>query len=155
MPMITIAGSGPSTEIIDKVTVATKKRSVKSDYVFCRFVGGWHRFAKDDNTELMLYCRQCSCGKSSCYFCATPAYYCNKKKWDAYYKKFTRSKIHQKMKPSVGLCAVFGVVERWNPKTIGLIGYDWVLDENPSWEHDAVAEKQAILSLVKIKDLRI
>jgi len=152
--MITIAGSGPSITQLDHVDVATKKRSIPSDYIFCRFMYNYHRFAKDDNSELMLYCKQCNCGKSDCYFCGVSAYYCDKKRWDKYYRKFTRSKVHQKMKPSTGLCAVFGVVERWKPKTIGLIGFDWVLDENPDWEHDAQAEKQAILSLTNIVDLR-
>jgi hypothetical protein len=58
------------------------------------------------------------------------------------------------MKPSLGLCAVMGVVERWKPSEIGLIGYDWVLDGNPEWGHDAEAERRCIESLVKIVDLR-
>jgi hypothetical protein len=70
------------------------------------------------------------------------------RRWDTYYKQFS------KKKPSSGLCAVFGVIERWEPKTIGLIGFDWILDGITGWQHDADAEKQAILSLVTIEDLR-
>lgn len=152
--MITIAGSGPSTDQVRKVDVTTKKQSVPGDTVFCRFMGGFKRYDKGHQGDLMLYCRQCSCGSGSCYFCGTDAYYCDKKKWDAYYREFTRSKVHQKCKPSVGLCAVFGVVERWQPETVGLIGFDWVLDGYEDWIHDAVAERKCIESLVDIVDLR-
>lgn len=139
--MIKIAGSGPSTELVERVDVATKKRSVPSDYVFCRF-GFSHR----GDEPLMLYYRRSD---------DPEAYYCDSERWNAYYKRFTRKRNPpQRQKPSTGLCAVFGVVERWAPKTIGLIGFDWVLDGNPGWEHDAEAERQAILSLVNVRDLR-
>jgi hypothetical protein len=49
---------------------------------------------------------------------------------------------------------VFGVVERWQPETVGLIGFDWVLDGYEDWIHDAVAERKCIESLVDIVDLR-
>lgn len=77
-------------------------------------------------------------------------WFCDSLRWNEYYRQFSMTK------PSSGLCAVFGVVERWQPTTIGLIGFDWVLDGYPEWQpHDADAERQAILSLVKIEDLRI
>jgi len=149
--MMTIAGSGPSTELIEHVDVATKKRSVKSDYVFYRFpfiyehkgFGG-----KGDLTPLMIYHNRGGCSCRGCPQCKVEKYFIDSRRWDNYYKQFS------KKKPSTGLCAVFGVIERWEPKTIGLIGFDWILDGNPGWTHDAEAEKQAILSLVILKDLR-
>ncbi len=141
--MITIAGSGPSTELVDHATVATKKLSVASDYIFCRFP-----FAYKGKSPMMVYYNRGGCSCKICYQCRVERYQVDSGRWDKYYKQFS------KKKPSSGLCAVFGVVERWEPKTIGLIGFDWVLDGNPDWMHDADAEKQAILSLVTIKDLR-
>lgn len=146
--IITIAGSGPSTAQVDHVTVATKKQSVPSDYVFCRF-----HFNYRGGPKLMVYYRRCKCGR--CDACSEPEYFCDFDRWNKYYSKFVREKRPpQRTKPSTGLCAVFGVVERWEPKTIGLIGFDWILDGNPDWEHDAIAEKNAILSLVNVRDLR-
>lgn len=154
MPMITIAGSGPSTALLEHATVATKKRSVPSDYVFCNFYGHYPRWRKKgDDTPLMLYKRRCTC--ENCDECNIPEYFCDGNRWSAYYRQFVRFKTPPpKQKASTGLCAVFCVVERWKPETIGLIGFDWILDENPDWEHDAVAERAAILSLVNVKDLR-
>ena len=140
--MITIAGSGPSTKLVDHVTVATKKRSVDSDYIFCRFPFAHDLGGKGDDTPLMIYYNRGSGAED------VEKYTIDSKRWDAYYKQFS------KKKPSSGLCAVFGTIERWEPKTIGLIGFEWVLDGNPQWQHDSQAEKQAILSLVSIKDLR-
>ncbi len=144
--MITIAGSGPSTELVEHVDVATKKRSVISDYVFCRFPFAHNIYGLGDEKPLMVYYNRgvCQCGKCG----KIEKYVINSRRWDNYYKRFS------KKKPSSGLCAVFGVIERWEPKTIGLIGFDWVLDGNTGWTHDANAEKQAILSLVTIEDLR-
>ena len=145
--VITIAGSGPSTELVKHVDVATKKRSVPSDYVFCRF-----HFNHKGDEPLMLYYRRCRCGR--CEACQAD-FYCDSGRWNAYYRQFVREKRPpQKSKPSTGLCAVFGVVERWNPRTVGLIGYDYILDGNTDWEHDAIAELHCILSLVNIRDLR-
>jgi len=144
--MITIAGSGPSTVNISHVDVATKKRTVKSDYVFCRFPFAYNLKCKADNTPLMIYYNRGTVSGRE--YKHIDKYLIDSKRWDNYYKQFS------KRKPSSGLCAVFGVIERWEPKTIGLIGFDWVLDGSPGWTHDANAEKQAILSLVKIKDLR-
>jgi len=151
--MITIAGSGPSTDLVEHVTVATKKRSVSSDYVFCAFMWQYLKWRpKRDRTPLMLYYRRMTEDMS---VCKAPVYFCDSQHWTSYYHQFVREKRPpQRMKPSLGLCAVFGVVERWNPDTIGLIGYDWILDGNRDWLHDAIAEKACIESLVTIKDLR-
>ena len=139
---LTIAGSGPSASLIERVTVATKKRPVPSDYVFCRF-GFQYRGSED----LMLYYKRLADDKD--------AYFCDAIRWDKYFKQFIRSKSPpQRVKPSLGTCAVMGVVERWNPKDIGLIGFDNILDGNTDWEHDAIAEKRCIESLVNIIDLR-
>lgn len=146
MLMITIAGSGPSVTEVKHVDVATKKRSISSDYVFCRFPCAHNLRDKGDDTPLMIYYNRgvCPCGKCE----KIEKYLINSRRWDNYYKSFS------KKKPSSGLCAVFGAVERWDPKTIGLIGFDGILDGYSGWQHDANAEKQAILSLVIIKDLR-
>lgn len=83
------------------------------------------------------------------------AYYCDSQRWDKYWAGFVRGRVPpQRVKPSLGLCAVFACVERWNPQQIGLIGFDNILDGNTQWEHDAIAEKACIESLVKIVDLR-
>jgi len=151
--MITIAGSGPSTAQVEHVTVATKKRSVSSDYVFCAFMWQYLKWRpKHDTAELMLYYKRMTEDMSTC---KVPVWFCDFKRWNAYYQRFVRAKRPpQRTKPSLGTCAVFGVVERWNPDTVGLIGYDWILDGNTDWPHDAIAEKACIESLVKIKDLR-
>lgn len=144
--MITIAGSGPSVTQVDHVTVATKKRSIDSDYVFCRFPCAHNLKGKGDETPLMIYYNRGSCNCGQCD--SIDKYIIDSRRWNRYYKDFS------KKKPSSGLCAVFGAVERWRPKTIGFIGFDWVLDGHSNWQHDANAEKQAILSLVTIEDLR-
>ena len=144
--MITIAGSGPSAKDYPFVTVATKKRSVPSDYVFCRF-----GFQADKHKQpLMLYYRDCEGRSDRKEIC-----YCDFNRWDKYYKQFVRSKSPpQRVKPSLGTCAVMGVIERWNPSDIGLIGFDNILDGNTEWPHDAIAERRCIESLVNIIDLR-
>ena len=72
-------------------------------------------------------------------------------KWDDHYRSFGDVKHPD---PSSGTCAIFCVVERWEPETIGLIGFDYVLDNNTDWMHDARAEKAAIEDIVNIIDLR-
>lgn len=140
--MITIAGSGPSVELVSHVNVATKKRSVPSDYVFCRFPFAHNLKGRGDDTPLMIYYNRGSGAED------VERYVIDSKRWDGYYKQFS------KKKPSSGLCAVFGTIERWEPKTIGLIGFDWVLDGFQDWQHDSDAELQCMLSLATIKDLR-
>ena len=143
--LMTIAGSGPSTEGFEHVDVATKKCSVASDYVFCRFLFSYHRYS-DHSLPVMLYYKRTD---PSCEKCVqVPKWYANERFWNLYYQKFSKAK------PSTGLCTVFGVMERWSPKTIGLIGFDWVLDGYTDWDHDSNAEKECMLSLTEIKDLR-
>ena len=72
------------------------------------------------------------------------------RKWDDYYRSFKPSVKD----PSSGTCAVYSVVERWKPDRIGLIGFDYVLDNNRDWFHDAEAELKSIERLVNIIDLR-
>ena len=72
------------------------------------------------------------------------------RRWDDYYASFKPFNPD----PSSGTCAVYSVVERWKPERIGLIGFDYVLDNNRDWFHDARAELESILSLVTIIDLR-
>ena len=56
--------------------------------------------------------------------------------------------------PSSGACAVYSVIECYNPENIGLVGFDYVLDNNTDWMHDARAELRSIEALVNIIDLR-
>lgn len=148
-PVITIAGSGPSSqEYGQPVTIATKKRPLPSDYVFCRF--GFQ--ADKHKVPLMLYYKR-SQGRS--YKDRKEIWYCDSEKWDKYWSQFIRMKSPpQRVKPSLGTCAVMAAVERWGCKEIGLIGFDNILDGNTEWEHDAIAEKRCIESLVNIIDLR-
>lgn len=139
--MLTIAGSGPSTTLIDHVDVATKKRSVTSDYIFCRFL--FSTLYYDDKTQpLMLYYRRTEAEYDG------PIWYADSARWDKYYQRFSKAK------PSTGLCAFFGVVERWQPNEIGLIGFDWVLDGFKDWQHDSDAEVTCMQSLANVVDLR-
>lgn len=149
--MLTISGSGPSSEGYGKTTVTTKKLPTDSDYVSLRHVHFWNAFTKVNRQRpILLYYRKCNC--KYCKECKEipVEWAANKTYWDDYYKRFNP----KNNKPSLGTCAVFSVVERWTPKTIGLIGFDWILDGNPDWIHDADAEKRAILSLVDVVDLR-
>lgn len=148
MRSITIAGSGPSASQVDHATVATKKRSVSSDYLFCRFPFAYGLKPGPD-IPMMVYYNRGGCECRNCSQCKTERYVVNSNYWDDYYRRFS------KKKPSSGLCAIFAVVERWEPSTIGLIGFDWVIDKYPDWQHDSVAELKAIESLVDIKDLRL
>ena len=72
--------------------------------------------------------------------------------WDNHFRTFGDVKHPD---PSSGTCAVFCVVERWEPKEIGLIGFDYVLDNETDWLHDARAELEAIEDIVNIIDLRL
>lgn len=148
--MLTIAGSGPSSKDYGHVTVATKKRPCPSDFIMVRFPFQDRRIKLlDDSPGLMSYYRRYEKGGD------WPAWYCDSDKWDKYWSRFIRMKSPpQRVKPSLGTCAVMACVERWGVKEIGLIGYDNILDGNPKWEHDAIAEKRCIESLVKIIDLR-
>ncbi len=72
-------------------------------------------------------------------------------RWDAFYRSFGPVKHPD---PSSGACAVYSVVECYNPDHIGLIGFDYVLDNNTDWMHDARAELASIKAIVDIIDLR-
>lgn len=74
----------------------------------------------------------------------------NYHRWQSYWRSFGP----KFGKPSNGTLAVFCAVERWNTQSVGLIGMDWVLDENTEWFHDAKAELAAIRNLVEVIDLR-
>lgn len=140
--LITVAGSGPSSNNYGHVTIATKKRPCPSDYLMCRFS------VQDQihDRPLMVYYRRGHDPES---------YACDSRRWDKYFSQFVRYKQPpQKCKPSLGTCAVFAAIERWNPDEIGLIGFDNILDGNDEWLHDALAERRCIESLTRIVDLR-
>jgi hypothetical protein len=89
---------------------------------------------------------------------------CDWEKWDEHYRSFgpdwhklpckTWEAGLKHPEPSSGTCAVYSVVECYNPDRIGLIGFDYVLDNNTDWMHDAKAELASIESVVDIVDLR-
>ena len=146
--MLTIAGSGPSSAEYGHVTVATKKRPCRSDYIMVRFPFQDRR-VKQTDVELMSYYQRGEKGGD------WPAWYADSVRWDKYWSGFIREQVPpQRVKPSLGTCAVMAVVERWQVNEIGLIGFDNILDGNSKWEHDAIAERACIESLVKIVDLR-
>lgn len=124
---------------VNHVTVATKARSVSSDYVFYRW---GNQVKKDDETPVIIYY-----GRDADFIKEKQVV--DASYWDAYYRGFSEAK------PSSGLCAVFAAVELWAPDRIGLIGFEYVLDGYEEWQkHDSNAEKKAISSLVEIIDLR-
>lgn len=152
--MITIAGSGPSVHFDYgwfkpwSVDVVTKKRDAIGKYVACRF--GFNDRTRDE-TPLMLFYRR---GIEDVRW-NRPVWFADSDFWLKYFKQFvTRRSPPQKTKPSSGCCAVMMVMQRWAPERIGLIGFDNVLDGNPDWEHDAEAERECILSLTEVVDLR-
>lgn len=155
--MITIAGSGPSVEAYGQpVTIATKKRSLPSEYLFCRFSC---QYGKGAEIPMLLYYNRCNCEPPKrCPICTDSGIEVipvNSDKWDAYWKPFIRQKrLSTHMKPSLGTCAVFAAVEHFGVDEVGVIGYDNILDENTEWMHDAIAEKSCIESLVNVVDLR-
>ena len=158
--MITIAGSGPSVEEYNKrVTIATKKRSLPSDYLFCRFACQYYK-AKGPDIPLLLYFNRCTCEPpKTCPLCNgsdVEVFPLDSRKWDEYWKGFIRkgATLSTHKKPSLGTCAVFAAVEHFGVDEIGVIGYDNILDGNTDWMHDAIAEKWCIESLVNIVDLR-
>jgi hypothetical protein len=147
---LTIAGSGPSAEGYGKVTIATKKISADADYIYVPHIHFWHTFPiRYRTTPLMVQKKTCTCKK--CGDCGAPIDYAlNWRAWYDYYAQF-KPKFN---KPSTGTQAVMAAVQRWQPETIGLIGFDWILDGNPGWFHDAEKERHAILTLTNIRDLR-
>jgi len=157
--MITIAGSGPSCEAYGKkVTIATKKRSLPSDYLFCRLSQQYNK-VKGPEIPLILYFNRCTCyPPATCPICTGPDVEIipvDSERWNKYWSPFVRDKRWSaRMKPSLGTCAVFAAVELWGVDEVGVIGYDYILDGNDDWIHDAVAEKKCIESLVNVVDLR-
>lgn len=158
--MITIAGSGPSCGNYGKsVTIATKKRSLPSEWLFCRFGFQYQKGGKE-LMPLLLYFSRCHCNYAFCPVCNDRGIQIHKMdsaKWDDYWAKFVRKKkayYGSQKKPSLGTCAVFAAVERWGVDEVGVIGYDNILDGNTDWIHDPIAEKRCIESLVNVVDLR-
>ena len=162
--MITIAGSGPSCEAYARkvknplVTIATKKRSLPSEYLFCRFSAQYWK-AKGENIPLLLYYNRCVCEPPKvCPICVEDdieVIGLDSGKWDAYWSKFIRKRVlSTHKKPSLGTCAVFAAVEYFGVDEVGLIGFDYILDGDENWMHDAIAERNCIESLVNVIDLR-
>ena len=152
--MITVAGSGPSSKgYSKKVTIATKKIPCDSEYIYIPHVHFYHGFSKDNKRKPLLARREfCTCKK--CRDCEAPVVeYLRMKEWWDYYAQFNP----KNRKPSIGTEAIWFAIQLWQPKTIGVIGLDGLLDGqdihaiNP---HDAPKERLAILSLVNLLDLR-
>jgi hypothetical protein len=78
----------------------------------------------------------------------------NHKKWDKLFKSY-KPKKHPD--PSSGTCAALCAIERFELQPedeLGIIGLDWVMDNNKEWFHDARAEKEMLSDLVTLVDLR-
>lgn len=149
-PYVVIAGSGPSAEgYTGHVDVATKKLTVDAPYVCSRFISWWHKPRQRDK-HFMAY-KVMICDKYPI-IDRERFYQADFKYWDEYFLSFKPTRITKK--PSTGTCAVFCAYERWKPKKIGLIGFDWVLDGDKKWQHDPHCERRCIESLVEIVDLR-
>lgn len=141
LPLLIVAGSGPSAEGFEHANVCTKKHSVSADYLCAR-----HIYQRIDGMPFMCYKWLDVIPARD----TTGVWKADHNHWDTYFRTFKPK--HED--PSSGTCAVFSVIERWGPKTIGLIGFDFVLDKNKNWFHDAVAEYKAITGLVEVIDLR-
>jgi len=159
--MITIAGSGPSCEAYGKpVTIATKKRSLPSEYLLCRFGFQYQKGGKE-KLPLLLYFSRCHCNYDFCPVCndrGIEIFHMDSGKWDKYFAQFVRKgKVYygSQKKPSLGTCAVMAAVDKFNVDEVGLIGFDNILDGNLDWIHDPIAEKNCIESLVNVIDLRM
>lgn len=72
--------------------------------------------------------------------------------WHTHFKRFAP----KRKKPSTGLCAVFCAIDQLNPKEIGFIGCDSLLnpditptkwDSSGPWAHDMHAENACLHSL--------
>ena len=158
--MITIAGSGPSVLDYNKpVTIATKKRSLPSDYVMCRFGQQYQKGGKE-KLPLILYFDRCSCNHSFCPVCndrGIEVFKMDTGRWQEHWSKYVRKKrayFSSQLKPSLGTCAVMAAVDRFGVDEVGVIGIDNILDQNTDWIHDPIAEKRCIESLVNVIDLR-
>lgn len=153
-PKVTIAGSGPSAETYDKkVTIATKKVTCDADYIYVPHIHFWHTLRKKHrDLPLLIRKRRCDCKK--CRDCSAPIHdVLRMREWWGYYEQFNP----KNRKPSIGTEAVWFAIQLWQPETIGVIGLDGVLDGEGTdvvAPHDVGKERQAILSLVNIMDLR-
>lgn len=127
--------------------VSTKRPSFNTDYLCCRDIN-WR---KPPYSDIPFMCYKWMTPTKS----RTPnlknVWKADHKKWDKYFKTFYPRKHPD---PSSGTCAALCAIERWDLKEIGLIGMDWVLDNNKTWFHDARAELEMLKSLVKIIDIR-
>lgn len=146
---MTLAGSGPSAENYPGVDVATKKLTCPAKYQVSRWLVWWHK-RKEANCDFMAY-KVMECPKYPP-IDRERFYQADFKYWDEYFLACKPKRVTKK--PSTGTCAVFCMVERWKPDTIGLIGFDWVLDGNDDWNHDPDAELRCIRTLVNVVDLR-
>ena len=150
---VTISGSGPSVrDFKGRVDVATKKFSVPADYLCARHQAWYYKKRHEDFTGFMLYKAHATPNNKYPVETIPNRWMADWKYWDSYFLSFNPK--NQNKKPSVGLCTVFCVVERWKPDKIGLIGFDNVLDGHRNWLHDSNTEKRCIESLATIIDLR-
>lgn len=124
-----------TTDLTGHVVITTKTPTDNTDYQCVRDLTRWQRAHP-------VLCYKWNRGED--------VWTADYEYWDTYFRGFDPYFAD----PSSGTCAIFCVIERWQPETIGVIGLDWVLDGHPDWTHDAEAERKCILSLVNIVDLR-
>ena len=129
-------------------TVVTVKRATQNTDYLC----GRHISSRRDQEQYPYLCYKWnpSTGKFGD-ISQSHVWLADWQKWDHHYRSFGPVKHGD---PSSGTCAIYCVVERWQPEEIGLIGFDYVLDNNTDWMHDAKAELASIEALVDIIDLR-
>jgi len=127
--------------------VSSKRPSPNTDYLCCRDIN-WR---KPNYKHIPFMCYKWMRPNKGRVPSMENVWKADHKRWDAYFKSFHPKKHPD---PSSGTCAAFCAIERWNPKEIGLIGLDWVVDGNSTWFHDARVELECLKSLVKIIDLR-
>jgi len=127
--------------------ISTKRPSFNTDYLSCRDIN-WR---KPTYSHIPFMCYKWMIPTKSRVPSMENVWRADFKRWDRLFKTF---KPTRHADPSSGTCAALCVIERWQPKKIGLIGMDWVLDNNKTWLHDARAEMDMLNSLVEVVDIR-
>ena len=127
--------------------VSTKRPSFNTDYLCCRDIN-WR---KPSYSDIPFMCYKWMRPTKSRTPSLENVWQADHKRWDRYFKSFGPLKHAD---PSSGTCAALCAIERWEPSEIGIIGMDWVLDNNKEWFHDARAELEMLKTLVRVVDVR-
>lgn len=134
-------------DLTGHTVISTKRPSFNTDYLCTRDIN-WR---KPSYSHIPFMCYKWMIPTKSRMPNLENVWKADHKKWDKYFKSF-KPKKHPD--PSSGTCAALCAIERWEPEIIGIIGMDWVLDNNKEWFHDARAELEMLKTLVNIVDIR-